>query len=81
MAVIDEKFNVSSIGNFSINGINILPPGYKLDKTLTEEAILPPDNSSAIAISYYSTVDKKVVEENLLKLDATIIKTKFDKEG
>ena len=81
MAVIDEKFNLSSVTDFSFTAINTLPPDYKLDKTLTEESILPPDNSSAIAISYYSTVDKKVVEENLLKLGAAIIRTKFDKEG
>ncbi len=81
MAIIDEKYDFSSMKDFKVNGINILTAKYKIDKSITEETNFKSDQSSLIAVSYYNNVDRKIVEENLIKLGAIISPAKFDKQG
>ncbi|MEO8766468.1 MAG: S8 family serine peptidase [Ginsengibacter sp.] len=81
LGVIDEKFTLTSVANAGINGINPLKPQYKIDKAITGGAIFSTNNSPVIAISYYPGIERKIVVENLVKLNAIIVKTKFDKDG
>ena len=81
IAILDEKYNFSSIKNFRVNGINILPAKFKIDKSISGSSDLKSDPSSLIAISYYNDVDRKVAEENVAKFGGQVVATKFDKPG
>ena len=78
-ASVDTAFNFKTARQFGIAAVNALPPFYKIDAALLTDTInLTKQNDKKIVVSFYPSVDKEIVIQQLQQLGATIVATKFD---
>ncbi|MCW3092820.1 MAG: peptidase and in kexin sedolisin [Ferruginibacter sp.] len=82
LATIPNNFNFSMAGAFKISSINVIPPFYKLDPTIFDDrSHRDKQNAKKIAVSFYPSMDRTMVLQQLQNAGATIIPTKFDKSN
>ncbi len=79
LATINNDFNFSNAGAFGISSINTMPPFYKVDAALeSKKSVDSKQNVQKIAVSFYPTIDRTMVMEQLKIAGAIITPTKYD---
>ncbi len=76
-AVVKKEFDFSQAGRFSIRSVNNIPSFYKIDPALLSYRDNNKDAQKNFAISYYPSISRSEVIEELQKLGAVIVTTKF----
>ncbi|MEO5888883.1 MAG: S8 family serine peptidase [Ferruginibacter sp.] len=81
LATIRSDFSFTTAAAFNISSIDPMSPVYKIHRELVNYKYADnKQNNRKIAISFYPTVDKAMVAEELKKAGAIITPTKFDKD-
>lgn len=77
LATIKKDFNFEVVNQFSIVSINVVPPVFKISKTLLNYTPSADKNGGVIAVKFVKTQQKVSVEKELQNAGAVIITTKF----
>jgi hypothetical protein len=78
LATIKSSFNFSQAGNFEITSINNIPSIYKKDRAfLNYQQSADKENQKLIAVSYYTSLSKAEVMQELENAGALIVPTKY----
>ena len=78
LATIKNNFDFSQANQFKIISINNLPAFYKIDRAfIAFREANNKEEQKLIAVSYYTSVNRSVVMEELQKTGALIVPTKF----
>ncbi|MEO6719815.1 MAG: S8 family serine peptidase [Ferruginibacter sp.] len=82
LASVKSDFNFSIAGLYNISSINAIQPFYKMDPELVQyKPGADKQNSRQVAVGYYPAVDKVTVIQELQKIGAIVISTKYDAAG
>ncbi len=78
LATIKKNFAFAAAQQFGIASINVVPPVYKISSRLISYQQSNNNKDAAvIAVSYFSKLEKEIVERELQKAGATLITTKY----
>ncbi|MEO6550639.1 MAG: S8 family serine peptidase [Ferruginibacter sp.] len=79
LATIREDFNFSTAAAFRISSINLIPPVFKLDSQLLRyPSAADKQNNRQIAVSFYPSVDRQIVLQQLQNAGAAITPSKYN---
>lgn len=78
LTTIKNNFDISSAARFNISSINNIPSFYKIDKALYSFNPLNNKSEKVFAISFFPTVDKQTIREQLQQIGVSIIPSKFE---
>ncbi len=79
LASIKNDFDFLSAKKFNITSINVVPVNYKIDPALlTYKESYDKENLRFFAVTFYTSIDKKTVIEELQKIGALIIHAKLN---
>jgi len=78
LASIKNNFNFSSLKNMGVSSVNALPAFYKIDSRLLTASISnTKEQMQTYAVSFYPSINKAMVQEELKRAGAAIVVTKF----
>lgn len=78
LASINKDFNFGTAKNLSISSISSIAPFYKIDSRLkNSDLVINKENGQFIAVGYYGSVDKNIVQDELVKAGAHIVTVKL----
>src|SRR6187399_3143902 len=78
-STIKKGFDFSQADKYAVISINPIPSFYKIDRSLLSyQETNSKDRQKVFAVSYYASVSRSVVMQELQKAGAVIITTKFD---
>ena len=79
LATVSKKFDFALAGSFQITSFNAVPAAYKLDPGLSGRG--KKENDTKIAVSFFPSIDRQLVLQQLRQLGALIQPTKYDQES
>ena len=79
LATIKNNFDFRKAKSFQLSAINSVPSFYKIDQKLIEfKEPADKEQTYKMAVTFYQSVDKKMVSAALQQLGAIIVNTRFD---
>lgn len=75
---VKKEFDFSQAAQYAINSINNLPVFYKVDRPLLTYTANVKDAEKIFAVSYYASMNRSSVIQELQKKGAVIVPTKFN---
>ena len=82
LSTINNDFNFALAAAFNISSINAIPPFYKVDPELVNyNPAGDKQHEKKIVVSFYPTLDRAIVLQQLQQAGAIITPTKFDKDN
>lgn len=78
LATIKNSFDFVTTNQWGIVSINVLPAAYKISKQLISYQSDNKKENSLVAVSYYSTIKKTAVLDELQKAGAIVVNTKYN---
>ena len=77
LATCKSDVDFSTLGKFNLVSVNTIPKEYKIDKNIASSSNKKED-FTLLAIEYFAGINKTTVKDELQKLGANIVTTKFD---
>ncbi len=81
MASLKRDISLSSLTDYGIVSVNVLPGGLKVDHRIAYFDPLIRQNGKYFVINYFASLDRQTVEKALKEIGANIVLSKIDREG
>ncbi len=77
LATIDKDFDFKKAASFRIGSVNMVPTFVKVDKNIFTTNFNDKENEKFLAVNIFPGMDKKLAAQELMRLKAVIVPTKF----